>query len=417
MGGLTRVADVGDDDVKVRPFQPLQVAQHASVDPNSREGRRRSREALLGPQNGDQHKPKVIPGITASELGDRPIVPPAWWLEDLIYERAVGCLYAPGGTGKSYVTLQMAVASALGEYFCGRPTVEGRTAIWSCEDDINVLQHRLDRIVKARGKAMSDLEDRIVLFDRTEQDNTMLRLDKTFDVQPNRLWDDFILTMERLEPALIVVDGLWNVYDGPENNRGIAYKVVTRLKEIVQATGATVLVTAHPSLSGMASGEGTSGSTAWNGAWRYRLLLERPERNGIERRLKSMKQNYGRDDDAISLAWDDEAGVFVHDIEESGTVATLKREAERQRFVDTLWKVIKAGRRVTMGGRQAMTHVTKVYAQERDWRGYPAAKLEKLAQECWDHGLLRMGQVRDHSRRRIEDSLVPQSWDDSGGGE
>lgn len=407
------------DDYDDGPIIPLDEArrraQQQPADPNSREGRAQSRANLLGANNADPNKPKVIKGITAAELGERPLIPPAWWLEDLIYERAVGCLYAPGGTGKSYVTLQMAVASALGEYFCGRPTTSGRTAIWSCEDDEGVLHSRLDRVVKARGKTMADLEDRILLFDRTEQDNTMLRLDKTFDVQPNRLWNDFLLTMERAEPSLIVIDGLWNIYDGPENNRGIAYKVVTRLKEIVQATGATVLVTAHPSLSGMASGEGTSGSTAWNGAWRFRLLLDRPERNGIERRLKSMKQNYGRDDDAIPLAWDDEAGVFVHDIAESGTIATLKREAERQRFVDTLWKVVKAGRRVTMGGRQAMSHVTKVYAQERDWRGYPAAKLEKLAQECWDNGLVRMGQVRDHSRRRIEDSLVPQSWDDSGG--
>ncbi len=400
------------DDIKVRPFIPPHQQQQF-VDPNSREGRRRSREALSGPQNIDRHKAKVVRGITAAELGERPLIPPAWWLEDLIYQAAVGCLYAPGGTGKSYVTLQMAVASALGEHFCGRPTVEGRTAVWSCEDDEGVLHARLDRIVKARGRTMADLEDRIVLFDRTEQDNTMLRLDKSFDVQPNRLWDDFMLTMERLEPSLIVIDGLWNIYDGPENNRGIAYKVVTRLKEIVQVTGATVLVTAHPSLSGMASGEGTSGSTAWNGAWRYRLLLDRPERKGIERVLKAMKQNYGRDDDEIRLIWDDESGVFIHDQEESGTVAALKREAERNRFVETLWRILRSGRRVTIGAKSSPNHVTKVFGLEKDWRRFSATKLDELARECYDRELVRLGTVKD-AQRRLQESLVPANWDDSG---
>ncbi len=402
-----------DDTGPIIPLEEARKrAQQPPVDPNSREGRRRSREALNGPNNVDSYKPRTLRGVTAGELDQRPLVPPSWWLEDLMYLSAVGCLYAPGGTGKSYITLQMAVASALGEHFCGRPTVEGRTVVWSCEDDLNVLQHRLDRIVKSRHRTMADLEDRVVLFDRTEQENTMLRLDKTFDVTPNRLWDDFMLTMEGLAPSLIVIDGLWNIYDGPENNRGIAYKVVTRLKEIVQVTGATVLVTAHPSLSGMTSGEGTSGSTAWNGAWRYRLLLDRPERKGIERVLKSMKQNYGRDDDEIRLIWDDESGVFVHDQEESGTVAALKREAERSRFVETLWRILRSGRRVTFGAKHSPNHVTKVLSIERDYRAMSGSKIEKLAQDCFDHGLIRIGSVKD-AQRRIQESIVPHNWDDS----
>jgi RecA-family ATPase len=411
------MADYEDDG----PIIPLdearrraQSAGQAPVDPNSREGRRQSRNALLGANNADEYKPRAIPGITAADLGQRPLVAPSWWLDGMIYERAVGCLYAPGGTGKSYVALQMAVASALGEDFCGLPTTSGRTIIWSCEDGIDVLHSRLDRIVRARGRTMADLEDRIVVFDRTEQDNTMLRVDKSFDLVGTRLWDDFLLTTERLEPALTIVDGLWNIYDGPENNRGMAYKVVTKLKEIVQVASTTVLMTAHPSLSGMTSGEGTSGSTAWNGAWRFRLLLERPERKGIERVLKTMKQNYGSDDGEIRLLWDDEAKVYVHDQEESGTIGALKREAERNRFVETLWRVLRAGRRVTTGSKSSPNHVTKVFGIEKDWRGWSASKLEKLAQDCWDHELVRMGQVRDHRRRHIEDSLVPHNWDDSG---
>ena len=58
------------------------------------------------------------------------------------------------------------------------------------------------------------------------------------------------------------------------------------------------MLLAHPSLTGMNTGTGTSGSTAWNNSVRSRLYLDRVRESGIEpdpdaRVLRTMKSNYG----------------------------------------------------------------------------------------------------------------------------
>ncbi len=76
-----------------------------------------------------------------------------------------------------------------------------------------------------------------------------------------------------------------------------------------------MLLLAHPSLSGMASGSGTSGSTGWNNSVRSRLYLERvKEADGTEidpdlRRLRVVKANHARAGAEMRLRWQD--GVFV----------------------------------------------------------------------------------------------------------
>jgi hypothetical protein len=60
----------------------------------------------------------------------------------------------------------------------------------------------------------------------------------------------------------------------------------------------------------MRSGEGTSGSTAWNNASRSRLYLRRPKnaRSGNVRELEGMKTNYGPQGSLLKLQW--KSGAF-----------------------------------------------------------------------------------------------------------
>jgi len=260
---------------------------------------------------------------------------------------------------------------------------------------------------------LADIEDRIVVFDRTEVDNTMLRVGEGFSVVETSLYRDFLLTIESLEPALTVIDGLWNVWDGPENNRAMAYKCVTKFREIPQRTGSAALFTAHPSMSGMSSGEGTSGNTAWNGAFRSRMLLDRPDRFGPERVFKSMKQNYGADDGAIRMYWCDENKVFIPDNPELGTVARIRRDNERKNLIDAIWDLLKEGRRLTDGAKHSPNHFTKVLKKHDRFKRYSDTKIEELMRECFEQKLVRLGTIKD-LQRKVRESIVPANWDDSG---
>ena len=98
----------------------------------------------------------------------------------------------------------------------------------------------------------------------------------------------------------------------------------------------------HPSLTGLNSGTGTSGSTAWNNSVRSRLYLSRITDNGFEpdpdaRVLSTKKANYGRTVGEINLKW--EAGVFVAEAQPTGLdalAAGAKGERVFLKLLDTL---------------------------------------------------------------------------------
>ena len=67
-----------------------------------------------------------------------------------------------------------------------------------------------------------------------------------------------------LRPKLIVIDPCADVFGGDEVNRAQVRKFVSMLRGLAIDFDCAVLLLSHPSLTGLNSGTGTSGSTAWN---------------------------------------------------------------------------------------------------------------------------------------------------------
>ena len=67
------------------------------------------------------------------------------------------------------------------------------------------------------------------------------------------------------------------MFAGDENSRPQAQEFIGLLKRLARKQNCALLLLAHPSLSGMATGTGMSGSTAWSNSVRSRLYLERGE--------------------------------------------------------------------------------------------------------------------------------------------
>ena len=117
---------------------------------------------------------------------------------------------------------------------------------------------------------------------------------------------------------MVILDTLADLFGGNEVDRAQARQFVGMLRGLAMQFDCTVVLLAHPSLSGMASGSGQSGSTAWNNSVRSRLYLKRiTEADGraeVEpdpdlRELTTMKANYGRSGGNIEIRWVD--GRFV----------------------------------------------------------------------------------------------------------
>jgi RecA-family ATPase len=91
-------------------------------------------------------------------------------------------------------------------------------------------------------------------------------------------------------------------------------------------TQSTMLALAHPSVSGMASGSGTSGSTGWNNASRARLYFQTDKDSDDDVHiLQVMKANYGPPNLRTKVRW--QRGVYVP-VTEAAQEAKEKYSAE-----------------------------------------------------------------------------------------
>jgi RecA-family ATPase len=110
-----------------------------------------------------------------------------------------------------------------------------------------------------------------------------------------------------------------------------------------------VVVLAHPSLSGMASGAGTSGNTAWSNSVRSRLYLEpvKTDNGGLHddtlRRLTVKKVNYAKAGTEIMMRW--ERGRFVLAV--SDWKSSLSNIETDELFLELLDQFTSEGRNVT----------------------------------------------------------------------
>src|SRR5258708_39779141 len=87
------------------------------------------------------------------------------------------------------------------------------------------------------------------------------------------------------------------------------------MRALAKAAGGSVTVLSHPSLAGIASGSGISGSTAWHGAFRFRQYLSGVKAEGGEqpdrglRQLAFKKNQYGPTGETIVLRY--QGGLFL----------------------------------------------------------------------------------------------------------
>lgn len=337
----------------------------------------------------------------ASDLEGRSIKSRTWLVQDLVPLGTVTLLGGDGGTGKSLLALQLAAAVATESRWLGYPTAGGSVLFISAEDDDDELHRRTDDILKATGATFRQL-DRLILRSLAGEDALLATLDRSTGVlQPTQLYKEIEERVAEEKPSLIVLDTLADLFPGNENDRAQARQFIGMLRGWAIRHKCAVLLLAHPSLSGMSSGSGTSGSTGWNNSVRSRLYLERVleqdyEANPDARKLTTKKANYGRTGGEIAMTWKD--GVFVPDAQESGLdrmAATAK--AERV-FLKLLRLFSEQGRKVNHAG--GPTYAPNLFAGHPGSEGMTKRPLRAAMETLLTEGKIRVAQDGPASKRR-----------------
>lgn len=317
--------------------------------------------------------PKVINGVgqtshrescfySAASLKGKPVAPRDWLVPGLIPQKTITLFSGDGGTGKSLLALQLAVAVASGVGWIGKAVLEGSVIYISAEDDDDEMHRRVDGILRAENLSYDDIV-RMTLRSLAGED-ALLASESQVTLVATELFKEIDSRASDEAPALIVIDTLADVYPSNENDRAKVRQFIGILRGLAIKRNCAVLLLGHPSLTGLSSGTGSSGSTAWNNSVRSRIYLSRITDAGYEmdpdrRVLTIMKANYGRVGDETHMKWVN--GVFVAEAAEQGR-AKMANDAKAQRvFMKLLATFTGQGRAVNYAG--GSRYAPKLFAE------------------------------------------------------
>ncbi len=302
----------------------------------------------------DYETPRDAPSADFS-LEPLNIIAPAAWEGRAIPERewiwdgwipvgTVTALYGDGGTGKSLLALQFMTACAAGLPFLGQDVKQVKALGVFCEDEENELHRRLASINGALGISFAELDD-LRLVSRVGNENLLMTFAADGHGVPTPFFSQILNAARDFGARLIVIDTAADTFAGNENIRPQVRQFIALLTRLAQAIGGAVILLAHPSQSGKASGSGDGGSTAWNNSVRSRLYFKRPgQPDGKEpasgepvdpdlRVLSRLKANYAAT--GVELPVKYERGAFIDASDAPG--ASIVRGPQRDREAEEVF--------------------------------------------------------------------------------
>ena len=350
-----------------------------------------------------------LPIFSAASLADNPIPARRWIVPNMIPDRTVSIIGGDGGGGKTTLMMQLASSTALGHPWLGYNPEPGRVVFASAEDDEEEIHRRLAAIATSLGACLGDLVDLHIVPLAGRNAVMGAPQGKMALIAPTAVWRGLVAIVQAVKPRLLVLDALADVFGGEENARAQARQFIGLLRGLAIEHDLAVILIAHPSLSGMASGSGTSGSTAWSNSVRSRLYLERIlDEGGREidadiRRLTVKKSNYGPVGLGLRLRW--QAGAFILDGSPGGfDKLALNAKAERV-FLDLLAAFMAQGRDVsdTPGHNYAPAEFAEHGAE-----GLSKDVLKSAMKRLLFGGRVRVDTFGPPSRRRKRLVIEPQ---------
>lgn len=253
--------------------------------------------------------PKEMDVVNLSAWQGRPVAEREWFVPDLIPSRNVTLLSGDGGLGKSLLALQIGIASTLDRVTLGLKPKAGRVIYVAAEDEADEFHRRAADILDAFGSDFSDTKGRFQLVPLAEQDATLALPGRTGVMEPTQLFGHIVSLIESHRPDLVVLDTAADMFGGDEIKRAQVRQFVAMLRRVALQMDCAILLLAHPSVAGMQTGTGMSGSTAWNNSVRSRLYLDRPTGDDVDsdmRRLTTKKMNYGSIDGQLAFRWEND---------------------------------------------------------------------------------------------------------------
>lgn len=329
---------------------------------------------------------QVMPdAVSGTDLLRLPVPAREWTVDQWIPHKQVTLFYADGGVGKTTMLLQLAVASKGDRLWLGKAVTPRRVLYVSGEDELDELHYRLNQICHAM---LSTADHIIILPLETLTDPAMVKFDRG-TMTKTQVFEHVQKLIVQHQIGLVIFDPAADLFDGDEIDRRQVRAFISSLRRLSIENNVTSVLAAHPSVEGMKSNRGSSGSTAWNNSARSRIYVQigKGATDGTDsdyRTLTLAKSNRGKTGATIIVKWINGAfSVEGHTAGESSNDA-------RMVFLKLLKLHNSTG--IMVNGSGGRGYAPNVFAEHPDNEGITKAMFAKSMKE-----LLRDGDIIVHS--------------------
>jgi RecA-family ATPase len=205
------------------------------------------------------------------------------------------------------------------------------------------------------------------------------------------------------KPVLTVVDSTADFYGANEIDRAQVRGFVTLLRSLAIKADSAILLLIHPSVDGIKSGRGYSGSTHWNNSVRSRMYMTVPgsedgeEQDPDRRVLELIKANRGRRGQKIWMRFND--GIFEQDARSVDSPEAFESQIACE---DQLLKIIG---KINRSGREVSPYTGKNYApamaaKHPENSGFKAKEFDRAMEILLGSGKLKVATYGPPSKQR-----------------
>jgi RecA-family ATPase len=299
--------------------------------------------------------------------------------------------------------MMLAVAHVTGKHWLGTMPEPGGAFYIGAEDDEKEMRIRLTAIAKHYGTTFDQLHAGGFRFiSLAGQDAVLGAPDRSNIIRPTALYHRLYQQAGDLKPKHIGIDTSADVFAGSENDRAQTRQFINLLRRLAIAADGAVVLLSHPSLTGINTGTGISGSTAWHNSVRARIYMTAPKLEAGDqpdtdlRELQFKKSNYGPIASAVVLRW--KGGLFLPE----GGISNLDKAALEMKadeaFLIAARKLLGQGQDLSPQ-KTSHDYAPTLLARQPETKGLRKTDLVAAPQRLLDQDKLHIQTLRPGSTR------------------
>jgi RecA-family ATPase len=173
------------------------------------------------------------------------------------------------------VQLHLCAAHALGLGWLNTLPEPGPSIFFEAEDGEKTIHRRLAAIAAHYGVTFEDMiRSGLHVVSMFGQDAVLATPTRNGKIEPTPLYRQLLQAAGDIKPKMIGIASSANVFTGSEIDRTQTQQFIGLLNRIAMTAKGSVVLIAHPSLTGINTDTGLSGTTQWHNAVRARFYLK-----------------------------------------------------------------------------------------------------------------------------------------------